>query len=42
MFRKMVFSRVDIQKWISQYKEHGIAGLSITHGTYTGDLRFML
>lgn len=29
-------SRADIRKWIAQYKEHGIAGLSTTHGTYTG------
>lgn len=30
-------SGADIRKWISQYKEHGVAGLSTIHGTYTGD-----
>ena len=32
-------SRADIRKWIAQYKEHGIAGLSTTHGTYTGKFK---
>lgn len=32
-------SRADIRKWIGQYKEHGVAGLSTTHGTYTGDFK---
>lgn len=32
-------SRADIRKWIAQYKEHGVAGLSTTHGTYTGEFK---
>lgn len=32
-------SRADIRKWIAQYKEHGTAGLSTTHGTYTGKFK---
>ncbi len=32
-------SRADIRKWIAQYKEHGIARLSTTHGTYTGEFK---
>jgi len=32
-------SKADIRKWISQYQEHGVAGLSTTHGTYTGDFK---
>lgn len=32
-------SIADIRKWVSQYKEHGVAGLSTTHGTYTGDFK---
>ena len=32
-------SKADIQKWIAQYKEHGIAGLSTTHGTYPGEFK---
>lgn len=29
----------DIQKWRDTYQEHGVAGLSTTHGTYTGDFK---
>jgi transposase len=29
----------DIQKWKAAYIEHGIAGLTTTHGTYTGDFK---
>lgn len=32
-------SRADIRKWIAQYEEHGAAGLSTTHGTYTGEFK---
>lgn len=32
-------SRADIRKWIAQYKENGLAGLSTTHGTYTGEFK---
>lgn len=32
-------SKADIRKWLGQYKEHGVAGLSATHGTYTGDFK---
>lgn len=32
-------SRADIRKWISQYRENGISGLSVTHGTYTGEFK---
>jgi transposase len=29
----------DIQKWKAAYIEHGIAGLTTTHGTYSGDFK---
>ena len=29
-------SRADIRKWIAQYREHGIKGLTVTHGSYSG------
>lgn len=29
----------DIQKWRDAYQEHGVAGLTTTHGTYTGDFK---
>ena len=29
----------DIQKWRDAYQEHGAAGLSTTHGTYTGEFK---
>lgn len=32
-------SNSDIQKWVADYKEHGIAGLYTTYGSYTGDFK---
>lgn len=32
-------SRADIRKQIAQYKEYGMAGLSITHSTYIGEFK---
>lgn len=32
-------SRADIRKWIAQYKENRLSGLSTTHGTYTGEFK---
>ena len=29
----------DIQKWRDAYQEHGVEGLSTTHGTYTGEFK---
>ena len=29
----------DIQKWRDAYLEHGVAGLSTKHGTYTGEFK---
>ena len=29
----------DIQKWRDAYQEHGVKGLSTTHGTYTGEFK---
>lgn len=32
-------SRADIQKWAALYREHGMAGLTTVHGTYTGEFK---
>ena len=32
-------SKSDVQKWIAAYREHGVAGLSTVHSTYTGDFK---
>ena len=29
----------DIQKWRDAFQEHGVEGLSTTHGTYTGEFK---
>lgn len=34
-----IIPRADIRKWIAQYKEHGMAGLLTSHGTYTGEFK---
>ena len=34
-----ISSKACIQKWLALYQEHGKAGLSTTHGTYSGDFK---
>lgn len=29
----------DIQKWLALYQEHGVEGLTVFNGTYTGDFK---
>lgn len=37
--RSLNITRSIIQKWVSQYKEHGIDGLTIKPGNYSGDFK---
>lgn len=34
-----ISSKSDIQKWLALYRENGIEGLCIKHGTYSGDFK---
>lgn len=34
-----ISSKADVQKWVAQYRENGVAGLCMKHGTYTGDFK---
>lgn len=37
--KEYLVSPGDIQKWRDAYLEHGAAGLSTTHGSYSGDFK---
>lgn len=39
MAQKYHVSYGDVQKWKDAYQEHGVEGLSTTHGTYTGEFK---
>lgn len=32
-------SKSDIQKWLALYRENGVEGFTIKHGTYSGDFK---
>ncbi len=34
-----ISSKADIQKWLAQYREHGIDGLCTKNGSYSGDFK---
>lgn len=37
--KKHHVSKSDVQKWVSAYRNHGLEGLSVTNGTYSGDFK---
>jgi transposase len=37
--RKYGIAKSQVQKWIKLYQNHGVEGLMIKHGTYTGDFK---